>query len=94
MASMSKRRNVLGVFVDGLDIKLAHLSIKGKRVTVNELKSATLVSKIEERQHVEATMASLGEGGVRGTNCVTFRGNCIKNIISIFGESIIQSASN
>ena len=66
MASMSKRRNVLGVFVDGLDIKLAHLSIKGKRVTVNELKSATLVSKIEERQHVEATMASLGEGGADG----------------------------
>ncbi len=66
MASMSKRRNVLGLFVDGLDIKLAHLSIKGKRVTVNELRSATLVSRIEERQAVEAGMASLGDSSLDG----------------------------
>ena len=66
MASMNKRRNVLGLFVDGLDIKLAHLSIKGKKVTVNELRSATLVSRIEERQVVEASMASLGDTGMDG----------------------------
>jgi Tfp pilus assembly protein PilN len=36
-----------------LDVKLAHLSIKGKCVTVNELRSATLVSKLEERKNVE-----------------------------------------
>jgi hypothetical protein len=66
MASMNKRRNVLGLFVDGLDIKLAHLSIKGKRVTVNQLRSATLVSRVEERQAVEAGMASLTEGSLDG----------------------------
>lgn len=54
MASMKgPGKTVLGIFVDGLDVKLAHLSIKGKRVTVNELRSATLVSKLEERKSVE-----------------------------------------
>lgn len=61
MGSMNKRRNVLGVFVDGLDIKLAHLSIRGKRVTVNELRSATLISKIEERHAVEAATSAFGD---------------------------------
>lgn len=54
MASLRGRgKTVLGIFVDGLDIKLAYLSMKGKRVTVNELKSGTLVTKIEERKSVE-----------------------------------------
>ena len=58
MASIRGRsKTVLGLFVDGLDIKLAHLSIKGKRVTVHDLKSGTLVTKIEERKSVEATSA-------------------------------------
>jgi hypothetical protein len=48
MASMKgPGKTVLGIFVDGLDVKLAHLSVKGKRVTVHELRSATLVSKLE-----------------------------------------------
>jgi Tfp pilus assembly protein PilN len=46
-------KSALGIFVDGLDVKLAHLSIKGKRVTINELRSATLVSKMEERKNAE-----------------------------------------
>lgn len=54
MATMKSRgKTVLGLFVDGLDVKLASLSIKGKRVTVHELKSGTLVSKLEERKTVE-----------------------------------------
>jgi hypothetical protein len=54
MASMrGPGKTVLGIFVDGLDVKLAHLSIKGRRVTVHELRSATLVSKLEERKNVE-----------------------------------------
>lgn len=54
MASMKgPGKTVLGIFVDGLDVKLAHLSVKGKRVTVQELRSATLVSKLEERKSVE-----------------------------------------
>jgi hypothetical protein len=54
MASMKgPGKTVLGIFVDGLDVKLAHLSVKGKRVTVQELRSATLVSKLEERKSIE-----------------------------------------
>ncbi|MFN0158413.1 MAG: hypothetical protein ACKVRP_10125 [Bacteroidota bacterium] len=54
MASMKGRgKTVLGIFVDGLDVKLAHLTVKDKRVTVHELKSGTLVSKMEERKTVE-----------------------------------------
>jgi hypothetical protein len=57
MASMKgPGKTVLGIFVDGLDVKLAHLSIKGKRVTVHELRSATLVAKLEERKSVEVGM--------------------------------------
>lgn len=59
MASIKGRsKMVLGIFVDGLDIKLAHLSIKGKRVTVHELKSGTLVTKLEERKTIEVGAAA------------------------------------
>jgi hypothetical protein len=62
MASiMNRRRTVLGVFVDGLDVKLAHLSVKGKKIAVNELRTATLVSKIEERKAVEAGFAETAD---------------------------------
>ncbi|MEK9138595.1 MAG: hypothetical protein AAB393_15840, partial [Bacteroidota bacterium] len=61
MASMKgPGKTVLGIFVDGLDVKLAHLSVKGKRVTVHELRSATLVSKLEERKGVEAGVGAEG----------------------------------
>ena len=46
MAQMKGRsKTVLGLFVDGLDVKLAHLTVKGKRIIVKELKSATLVDQ-------------------------------------------------
>jgi Tfp pilus assembly protein PilN len=55
MASMKgPSKDVLGVFVDGLDVKLAHLSIRKKQISVNDLKSATLVSKLDERKPGEA----------------------------------------
>jgi Tfp pilus assembly protein PilN len=63
MATLKGRgKTVLGIFVDGLDVKLAHLSIKGKRVTVHELKSGTLVAKLEERKTVEAGVAAFADG--------------------------------
>ncbi len=66
MASMKgPGKTVLGIFVDGLDVKLAHLSVKGKRVTVQELRSATLVSKLEERKNVEVGV------GVEGADAFT-----------------------
>ena len=61
MASMKgPGKTVLGIFVDGLDVKLAHLTVKGKRVTVHELRSATLVSKLEERKSVEVAVGAEG----------------------------------
>ena len=64
MASMKgPNKTVLGLFVDGFDIKLAHLSIKGKKVTVHELRSATLVSKLEERKPVELGALAGIDGG-------------------------------
>lgn len=61
MASMKgPGKTALGIFVDGLDIKLAHLSMTGKRVTVHELRSGTLVSKLEDRQPAEV-VAAFGE---------------------------------
>lgn len=59
MASMKgPGKTVLGIFVDGLDVKLAHLSVKGKRVTVNELRSATLVTKLEERKLADVSVGA------------------------------------
>jgi hypothetical protein len=57
-----KGKTVLGIFVDGLEVKLAHLSIKGKRVTVHDLRSATLVTKLEDRKSVEVGAEMVAEG--------------------------------
>lgn len=54
MASLKGQgKTVLGIFVDGLDVKLAHLSVKGKRVTVHDLQSGALVTKLDERKSGE-----------------------------------------
>jgi Tfp pilus assembly protein PilN len=49
----SRSHNVLGLFVDGLDIKLAHLTLRKNRVVVEDLSSATLVTKFQEARAVE-----------------------------------------
>ncbi|MBM2839543.1 MAG: hypothetical protein HW412_71 [Bacteroidetes bacterium] len=60
MASMKgPNKTVIGIFVDGLDVKLAHLSVKRKRVTVHELRSGTLIAKLEERKAVETFLPSI-----------------------------------
>jgi len=49
MASLRSGRNTaIGLFVDGQEAKLAKLSLKKGRVVVDDLRSATLISKIEE----------------------------------------------
>jgi len=64
MASMKgPKKDVLALFVDGLDVKLAHLSVKGKYVTVQELRSGTLVTKLEERKSAEVGALAFAEGG-------------------------------
>lgn len=52
----------VAVFVDGQEVKLAKLSLKRGRAVVEELRSATLASRLEERQSVEAG-AEAGGGG-------------------------------
>ncbi|MER3522687.1 MAG: hypothetical protein C4326_01115 [Ignavibacteria bacterium] len=54
MAILGGGKSVIGLFVDGLDVKLARLSAKRGKVIVEELRSATLVAKLEERKLVEA----------------------------------------
>jgi len=58
-----RSKNVLGVFVDGLDVKLALLTARGKRIVVEELRSATLVSKLYEHKSAEAPVSSMGDTG-------------------------------
>jgi hypothetical protein len=62
MAGLSGRTSsVVGLFVDGLEVKLAHLVVRKKRVVVKELKSATLVSKLHEHKALEETATGLME---------------------------------
>ncbi len=53
-------KTVIGLFVDGLEVKLARVSMKRKKLVIEELRSATFVSKLEEHKPAEAT-ASLND---------------------------------
>ncbi len=55
-------KTVLGLFVDGLDVKLAHLSVQRKHIVIEELKTATLVTKLHDRKLVEEGAGSMQEG--------------------------------
>jgi hypothetical protein len=62
MATVAGRgKSVLGVFVDGLDVKLAHLTMRKKRVVVQELKSATLITKLQEQKLAETMAPAMGD---------------------------------
>jgi hypothetical protein len=62
MASLRGRKNsTLGLFVDGLEIKLAKLSLKKGGVTIDELSSATLATKLEERQIGNVDLENLSD---------------------------------
>ncbi len=62
MATMrGKTKSAIGLFVDGHEVKYAHLSRKGKSVIINELRSASLITKLEERQ-----LKDLSEGDAFG----------------------------
>jgi Tfp pilus assembly protein PilN len=54
-------KSVIGIFVDGLDVKLAHLTVRKKRVIVQELKSATLLSKLQEQKTADTMAPAMGE---------------------------------
>jgi hypothetical protein len=55
------KKSVLALFVDGLDVKLAHVGLSGKHVVVHELRSATLAHKIEERKVAEVGVLAMGD---------------------------------
>ena len=38
-----------GIFVDGLELKFAHLSLKGKKIFLHDLKKITLLKKLDEQ---------------------------------------------
>ena len=57
MAIFGSGKSVIGLFVDGLDVKLARVSMKRRKIVVEELKSATLVTKLEERKVVDTAIS-------------------------------------
>ncbi|MBA4312913.1 MAG: hypothetical protein C0417_09810 [Chlorobiaceae bacterium] len=64
MASLRGRKSsAIGIFVDGLELKLAKLSIKKGNVVIDELQSASLVTKLEERQVANIDMDNLSDTG-------------------------------
>lgn len=52
-------KTVLGIFVDGLDVKFVHLALKNKRIFLHDVKTVNLVKRLEER-------AVTSEGGGEG----------------------------
>jgi Tfp pilus assembly protein PilN len=55
-------RSVIGLFVDGLDVKMARLTTRKKRIVVEELKSATLVSRLHEHKLLDETSPGSTDG--------------------------------
>lgn len=52
-------KTVLGIFVDGLEVKLAHVALKNKRITLHDVKTVNLVKRLEER--TTAVEGGMGE---------------------------------
>ncbi len=42
-------KTVLGIFIDGLDVKFVHLALKNKHITLHDVKTVNLVKRLEER---------------------------------------------
>ncbi len=64
MSTLRGSKNIsVGLFVDGLDVKLAKLSLRKGRIFVDELHTATLATKLEERQAVGVEMDNLADAG-------------------------------
>ncbi len=56
-------RTVIGLFVDGLDVKLAHLSVQRRHIVIEELKSATLATKLQDRKVLDEVMTTQADSG-------------------------------
>lgn len=64
MASLRGNKNTaVALFVDGLDLKLAKLAIKKGNVVIEELATAALATKLDERQIVDLAEDNLSDVG-------------------------------
>jgi hypothetical protein len=62
MASLrGSKTSAIGIFVDGLDVKLARLSTKRGKIQLDELVFASFVTKLEERQQSGTEMESIAD---------------------------------
>ena len=62
MAKVAGRgKSVIGLFVDGLDVKRAHLVARKNRIIVQELRSATLITKLQEQKPAETMAPAVGD---------------------------------
>ena len=50
-------KTVLGLFIDGLDVKMVHLSLKDKRIILHDARTVNLVKRLEEK-------TAMGESGI------------------------------
>ncbi|MDE3058433.1 MAG: hypothetical protein KGJ59_10805 [Bacteroidota bacterium] len=60
--SKSEGKIAIGLFVDGLDIKFAHISFKNKQFKLEEVKTVNLVKKLEELHASVESAAPAVEG--------------------------------
>ncbi len=52
--SKGEGKTALAIFVDGLDVKFVHISLKNKQFHFDDFKTVNLVKKLEERQAADA----------------------------------------
>lgn len=60
--AIGKGKTVLGLFVDGLDVKLAHLSVQRRHIVIEDLRTATLARKLHDVKPIEEPAVSLNDG--------------------------------
>jgi len=62
MASMKgSKSTAVGLFVDGLQVKLAKLTVRKGKVVLDELRSGTLVTKMEERKISDSSIETISD---------------------------------
>ena len=50
--SKGEGKTALAIFVDGLDVKFVHITLRGKQFHLEDFKTVNLVKKLEERQAI------------------------------------------
>ena len=88
----------VGLFVDGLEVKFAHLGLKGKQASVYSLKTVNLVGRLEEHRVIEAGIMEAMDTGVGATEDI-FGGGAAPALaptgpIGEVGEEITGSETN